>query len=80
MENARECQLIKIEDGIIHYMNTDGNEGTVPLPEGELGEVIANLSRRGLDVLILIETTNGQEEVTSFRCPSLKRKAKCVIL
>jgi len=30
-------------------MNTDGNEGTVPLPEGELGETIASLFSRWSD-------------------------------
>lgn len=81
-------------------MNTDGNERTVPLPKGELGEALASLSSEGVDIrmytpgsvqpsdpfanmtltVILIETTNGQEEVTYFRCPYAHKKHKCVIL
>ena len=81
-------------------MNTDGNDGTVPLPEGELGGAITSLLSRGLDLCmytpgsvqpsdlfanmtvtgILIETTNGQEQVIDVRCPPTGKNAKCGIL
>jgi len=63
----REYQLVNIDDGFLNLMNEGESKDDVKVPEGEIGQGIADGFEEGKDLLVTIIGAMGEEAAISFK-------------